>query len=118
MTSLQLCAFFYSDLGEGTKHAGYVDEYAEVQAAVDRTMEMFGFVDEVTLNIYLWMRWTIQRNDAPTAGHTGREKTYLLLTRDLYWNHQYKWVRKLRFNHFRHRRSVGSPSLWTLSLVF
>ncbi|KAG3206003.1 hypothetical protein PC128_g1096 [Phytophthora cactorum] len=57
-------------------------------------MEMFGFVDEVTLNIYLCMRWTIQRNDAPTAGHPGREKTYLLLTHDLYWNHQYKWVRK------------------------
>ncbi|KAG2787289.1 hypothetical protein PC116_g27946 [Phytophthora cactorum] len=33
-------------------------------------------------------------HDAPTAGHPGREKTYVLLTRDLYWNHQYKWVRK------------------------
>ncbi|KAG2876363.1 hypothetical protein PC115_g23652 [Phytophthora cactorum] len=32
-------------------------------------------------------------HDAPTAGHTGREKTYVLLTRDFYWNHQYKWVR-------------------------
>ncbi|KAG2956349.1 hypothetical protein PC119_g27720 [Phytophthora cactorum] len=31
---------------------------------------------------------------APTAGHPGREKTYVLLTRDFYWNHQYKWVRK------------------------
>ncbi|KAG3127025.1 hypothetical protein PI126_g22057 [Phytophthora idaei] len=31
---------------------------------------------------------------APTAGHPGREKTYLLLTRDFYWNYQYKWVRK------------------------
>ncbi|KAG3167870.1 hypothetical protein PI126_g3611 [Phytophthora idaei] len=57
-------------------------------------MEMFGFVNEVTLNIYLWMRWTSQRNDAPTAGHPDREKTYVLLTRDFYWNHQYKWVRK------------------------
>ncbi|KAG3125475.1 hypothetical protein PI126_g22743 [Phytophthora idaei] len=33
-------------------------------------------------------------HDAPTAGHPGREKTYVLLTRDFYWNHQYKWVRK------------------------
>ncbi|KAG3047160.1 hypothetical protein PI125_g26884 [Phytophthora idaei] len=24
--------------------------------------------------------------DAPTAGHPGREKTYVLLTRDFYWN--------------------------------
>ncbi|KAG2807487.1 hypothetical protein PC111_g16919 [Phytophthora cactorum] len=66
----------------------------------------------------LRMRIMYEYHDAPTAGHPGREKTYVLLTRDFYWNHQYKWVRKLRFNHFRHRRSVGSPSLWTLSLVF
>ncbi|KAG3117201.1 hypothetical protein PI124_g1760 [Phytophthora idaei] len=33
-------------------------------------------------------------HDAPTAGHPGREKTYLLLTRDFHWNHQYKWVCK------------------------
>ncbi|OWY91770.1 reverse transcriptase [Phytophthora megakarya] len=33
-------------------------------------------------------------HDVPTAGHPGREKTYSLLTRDFYWNHQYKWVRK------------------------
>ncbi|KAG2874546.1 hypothetical protein PC115_g24122 [Phytophthora cactorum] len=66
----------------------------------------------------LRMRIMYEYHDAPTAGHPGREKTYVLLTRDFYWNHQYKWGRKLRFNHFRHRRSVGSPSLWTLSLVF
>ncbi|KAG3195422.1 hypothetical protein PC128_g8490 [Phytophthora cactorum] len=83
----------------------------------------------------LRLRIMYEYHDAPTAGHPGREKTYLLLTRDFYWNHQYKWVRKyvrvcevcqrvkpaerrLCFNHFRHRRSVGSPSLWTLSLVF
>ncbi|KAG2786581.1 hypothetical protein PC116_g29666 [Phytophthora cactorum] len=30
----------------------------------------------------------------PYAGHPGREKTYVLLTRDFYWSHQYKWVRK------------------------
>ncbi|KAG2765725.1 hypothetical protein PC116_g26277 [Phytophthora cactorum] len=33
-------------------------------------------------------------HDTPTAGYPGREKTYVLLTRDFYWNHQYKWVRK------------------------
>ncbi|KAG2934592.1 hypothetical protein PC117_g12610 [Phytophthora cactorum] len=33
-------------------------------------------------------------HDVPTAGHPGREKPYVLLTRDFYWNHQYKWVRK------------------------
>ncbi|KAG3230532.1 hypothetical protein PI124_g24370 [Phytophthora idaei] len=69
-------------------------------------------------NYDLRMRIMCEYQHAPTAGHPGRGKTYLLLTRDFYWNHQYKWVRKIRFNHFRHRRSVGSPSLWTLSLVF
>ncbi|KAG3091665.1 hypothetical protein PI125_g17378 [Phytophthora idaei] len=33
-------------------------------------------------------------HDAPTAGRPGREKTYVLLPRDFYWNHQYKWVRR------------------------
>ncbi|OWZ05726.1 reverse transcriptase [Phytophthora megakarya] len=33
-------------------------------------------------------------HDVPTAGHPGREKTYSLLTREFYWNHHYKWVRK------------------------
>ncbi|OWY91344.1 reverse transcriptase, partial [Phytophthora megakarya] len=33
-------------------------------------------------------------HDVPTAGHPGREKTYFLLTRNFYWNHQYKWVHK------------------------
>ncbi|OWZ02257.1 Retroelement [Phytophthora megakarya] len=33
-------------------------------------------------------------HDIPTTGHPGREKTYSLLTRDFYWNHQYKWVPK------------------------
>ncbi|KAG2844238.1 hypothetical protein PC113_g18436 [Phytophthora cactorum] len=42
----------------------------------------------------LRMRIMYEYHDAPTAGHPGREKTYLLLTRDFYWNHQYKWVHK------------------------
>ncbi|KAG2784491.1 hypothetical protein PC129_g21064 [Phytophthora cactorum] len=41
----------------------------------------------------LRMRIMYEYHDAPAAGHPGREKTYVLLTRDFYWNHQYKWVR-------------------------
>ncbi|KAG2787317.1 hypothetical protein PC129_g21587 [Phytophthora cactorum] len=89
MTSRQLSAFFYADLGEGlfeckkcgrsrkqapgtgysnllghlgTKHAGNVEEYAELEAAAASAIDMFGFVDDVTLTNYLWMRWVIQRN--------------------------------------------------------
>jgi hypothetical protein len=33
-------------------------------------------------------------HDVPTAGHLGREKTYLSLARNFYWANQYKSVRK------------------------
>jgi transposase InsO family protein len=39
-------------------------------------------------------RITFEYHDVPTAGHPGREKTYLNLSRDFYWNNQYKFVRK------------------------
>ncbi|GMF62286.1 unnamed protein product [Phytophthora fragariaefolia] len=39
----------------------------------------------------LKLRVIYEYHDAPTSGHPGREKTYLLLTRDFYWSHQYKW---------------------------
>ncbi|KAG3181035.1 hypothetical protein C6341_g6601 [Phytophthora cactorum] len=42
----------------------------------------------------LRMRIMYEYHDFPTTGHPGREKKYLLLPRDFYWNHQYKWVRK------------------------
>ncbi|KAE9031899.1 hypothetical protein PR001_g10860 [Phytophthora rubi] len=42
----------------------------------------------------LKLRITHEYHDAPTSGHPGRERTYLLLTRDFYWSHQYKWVHK------------------------
>ncbi|GMF63153.1 unnamed protein product [Phytophthora fragariaefolia] len=42
----------------------------------------------------LKLRITFEYHDAPTSEHPGREKTYLLLPRDFYWSHQYKWVRK------------------------
>ncbi|KAG4038474.1 hypothetical protein PC123_g25961 [Phytophthora cactorum] len=44
----------------------------------------------------LRMRIMYEYHDAPTEGHPGREKTYVLLTRDFYWNHQYKRVRNKR----------------------
>ena len=33
-------------------------------------------------------------HNTPVGGHLGREKTYLNLSRDFYWNRMYKWVRK------------------------
>ncbi|KAF1332715.1 reverse transcriptase, partial [Globisporangium splendens] len=33
-------------------------------------------------------------HDGPSSGHLGREKTFLNLSRDYYWPHMYKWVRK------------------------
>ncbi|KAG3144597.1 hypothetical protein C6341_g18690 [Phytophthora cactorum] len=33
-------------------------------------------------------------HDSPSAGHLGREKTFATLSRDFYWPHMYKWVRK------------------------
>ncbi|GMF53799.1 unnamed protein product [Phytophthora fragariaefolia] len=42
----------------------------------------------------LMLRITYEYHDAPTSGHPSREKTYLLLTRDFHWSHQYKWARK------------------------
>ncbi|KAF1336587.1 Pol protein, partial [Globisporangium splendens] len=39
-------------------------------------------------------RVLFEYHDASFRGHPGREKTYLALSRDFYWSHQYKWVRK------------------------
>ncbi|RLN98007.1 hypothetical protein BBJ28_00014077 [Nothophytophthora sp. Chile5] len=91
MSSRQLSAFFFTDLGDGrfeckkcgcnrkqspgtgysnlmghlgSKHVDYSEEYAKLQAAATSTLDAigFGFVDDITLNIYMWMRWIIQRN--------------------------------------------------------
>ncbi|KAG3107285.1 hypothetical protein PI125_g12887 [Phytophthora idaei] len=51
---------------------------------------LYSAVDDYDLR----MRNMYEYHDAPTEGHPGREKTYVLLTRDFYWDHQYKWVRK------------------------
>ncbi|OWZ05039.1 hypothetical protein PHMEG_00022946 [Phytophthora megakarya] len=89
MTSRQLCAFYFTDLGKGlfkckscgrprkqtpdsgysnlishlnTKHVGFAEEYAELYAAGTPSLTAFGFVDEVTRNIYQLMEWISARN--------------------------------------------------------
>ncbi|GMF29563.1 unnamed protein product [Phytophthora fragariaefolia] len=52
------------------------------------------------------LRITYEYHDALTSGHPGREKTYLLLIRDFYWNHQYKWVRNSKAMDFVQRRQA------------
>ncbi|GMF55608.1 unnamed protein product [Phytophthora fragariaefolia] len=59
-------------------------------SAVDDSADRVVVPDDPELKL----RITYEYHDAPTSGHPGREKTYLLLTRDFYWSHQYKWVRK------------------------
>ncbi|KAF1336745.1 Pol protein, partial [Globisporangium splendens] len=39
-------------------------------------------------------RLLYEYHDSPSGGHLGREKTFLSLSRDYYWPHMYKWVRK------------------------
>uniref|UniRef100_H3GFF6 Reverse transcriptase domain-containing protein n=1 Tax=Phytophthora ramorum TaxID=164328 RepID=H3GFF6_PHYRM len=59
-------------------------------SAVDDNTDRIVVPDDHELKLKI----TYEYHDAPTSGHPGREKTYLLLTRDFYWSHQYKWVRK------------------------
>ncbi|KAG2836553.1 hypothetical protein PC118_g22916 [Phytophthora cactorum] len=67
---------------------------------VHEELLLYSAVDDDVIRIVvpndydLRMRIMYEYHDAPTAGHPCREKTYVLLTRDFYWNHQYKWVRK------------------------
>ncbi|KAE8977858.1 hypothetical protein PR001_g25013, partial [Phytophthora rubi] len=35
-----------------------------------------------------------EAHDTPLSGHLGREKTYTSVTRNFWWSHMYKWVRK------------------------
>ncbi|KAF1314301.1 Pol protein, partial [Globisporangium splendens] len=39
-------------------------------------------------------RLLYEYHDSPSGGHLGREKTFLSLSRDYYWPHMYKWIRK------------------------
>ncbi|GMF25861.1 unnamed protein product [Phytophthora fragariaefolia] len=64
----------------------------------------------------LKLRITYEYHDAPTSGHSGREKTYLLLARDFYWSHQYNWVEKyVRACEVCHRVKPRHSSLPTPS---
>ncbi|GMF26553.1 unnamed protein product [Phytophthora fragariaefolia] len=60
-----------------------------LHSAVDDNADRVVVLDDHELKL----RIIYEYQDAPTSGHPGREKTYLLLTR-VYWCHQYKWVRK------------------------
>uniref|UniRef100_H3GEC9 Integrase catalytic domain-containing protein n=1 Tax=Phytophthora ramorum TaxID=164328 RepID=H3GEC9_PHYRM len=59
-------------------------------SAVDDNADRIVVPDDHELKLKI----TYEYHDAPTSGHPGREKAYLHLTRDFYWSHQYKWVRK------------------------
>ena len=48
----------------------------------------------VPLDDALRTRILVEYHDCPTGGHLGREKTYLSISRDFYWSHLDKWVRK------------------------
>jgi len=48
----------------------------------------------VPLDDSLRTRILFEYHDSPLSGHLGREKTFLSLSRDFYWPHMYKWVRK------------------------
>ena len=42
----------------------------------------------------LKLRIMCEFHDSPIAGHLGREKTFLAVSRDFFWPNQYRWVRK------------------------
>jgi hypothetical protein len=48
----------------------------------------------VPLDEDLRTRILYEFHDSPAGGHLGREKTFLAISRDFYWPHLYKWVRK------------------------
>ncbi|KAG3004503.1 hypothetical protein PC120_g18509 [Phytophthora cactorum] len=71
-------------------HCYRVHEGLLLYSAVDDDVNRIVVPNDYNLR----MRIMYEYHDVPTAGHPGREKTYVLLTRDSYWIHQYKWVRK------------------------
>ena len=58
----------------------------------------------------LRMRILYEYHDSPMGGHLGREKTFLAVSRDFYWAHQYKWVRKYVRTCDTCQRMKPSPS--------
>ncbi|KAG3165643.1 hypothetical protein PC128_g19873 [Phytophthora cactorum] len=71
-------------------HRYRVHEGLLLYSAVDNNADRIVVPNDYDLRMLIMYEY----HDAPTAGHPGREKTFVLLTRDFYWNHQYKWVRK------------------------
>uniref|UniRef100_H3GU71 Reverse transcriptase domain-containing protein n=1 Tax=Phytophthora ramorum TaxID=164328 RepID=H3GU71_PHYRM len=71
-------------------------------SAVDDNADRIVVPDDHELKLKI----TYEYHDAPTSGHPGREKTYLLLTRDFYWSHQYKW---LSMSTADHPQTDGQP---------
>ncbi|KAG2967457.1 hypothetical protein PC129_g21876 [Phytophthora cactorum] len=71
----------------------------DVKAAYARLL-LYSAVDDDVIRIVvpndydLRLRIMYEYHDAPTTGHPGGEKTYLLRTRVFYWYRHYKWVRK------------------------
>ncbi|GMF48347.1 unnamed protein product [Phytophthora fragariaefolia] len=59
-------------------------------SAVDENADRVVVPDDHELKL----RITYENHDAPTSGHPGRGKAYLLLTRDFYRSLQYKGVRR------------------------
>lgn len=89
MTSKQVSAFYFNDLGDGlfgckkcgqqrkqspgtgysnlmghlsAKHKDFAAEYADFQRSATQSLDSFGFVDETTSNMYLWLNWIVERN--------------------------------------------------------
>ncbi|KAG3231643.1 hypothetical protein PI124_g23260 [Phytophthora idaei] len=89
----------YASGADAKQLLSYASAPSDEASEVGTTPSSSAVDDDVTRivvpNDYdLRMRIMYKYHDSPTAGHPGREKTYVLLTRDFYWNHQYKWVRK------------------------
>ncbi|KAJ0393515.1 hypothetical protein P43SY_004968 [Pythium insidiosum] len=85
----QVCAFYFTDLGDGqfsckkcgqcrkqtpgtgytnlmdhlsAKHKEFAAEFAEAQRSTSQSLDAFGFVDDTTTNMYLWLNWIVERN--------------------------------------------------------
>ncbi|POM73935.1 LOW QUALITY PROTEIN: Hypothetical protein PHPALM_9171 [Phytophthora palmivora] len=71
-------------------HRYRVHEGLLLYSAVDDNADRIVVPNDHDLRIRIMHKY----HDVPIAGHPGREKMYLLLTRDFYWCRQYKWVRK------------------------
>ncbi|KAJ0393153.1 hypothetical protein P43SY_010450 [Pythium insidiosum] len=89
MSTKQLCSFFYTAVCRGeykcnicnavrkqapktgysnlmshlsSVHPTHAEEYAEFQRRSLSSLEVFGFVDQDTSNMYDWLRWIVERH--------------------------------------------------------